>query len=133
MIGSAPEPLNLDLNVSCKAHTHCPHFPHTPTISCPQEKPEDVPTGELPRQVLLITDRNNCNRFTPGTRVCVVGIYSTFRVRGRGVKMCGLGRCESVDCVRIGRDVCALRHSQHFRVRGRGARRYWESGEVLIM
>lgn len=102
--------------------------PYTPTISCPQEKPEDVPTGELPRQVLLITDRNNCNRFTPGTRVCVVGIYSTFRVRGRGVKMCGVGRCESVDRVRIGRDVCALRHSQHLPGEGPGCKKLLGEG-----
>lgn len=44
-----------------------------------QEKPEDVPTGELPRHVMLICDRTNCNRFTPGTRVTVLGIYSTFK------------------------------------------------------
>ena len=44
-----------------------------------QEKPEDVPTGELPRHVMLICDRHHCNHFTPGTRVNVVGIYSTFR------------------------------------------------------
>ena len=44
-----------------------------------QEKPEDVPTGELPRHVLIIADRQLCNRFTPGTRVSVVGIYSTIK------------------------------------------------------
>ncbi|GAX74631.1 hypothetical protein CEUSTIGMA_g2079.t1 [Chlamydomonas eustigma] len=44
-----------------------------------QEKPEDVPTGEMPRHVLLISDRQHCNHFTPGTRVNVLGIYSTFK------------------------------------------------------
>lgn len=46
-----------------------------------QEKPEDVPTGELPRTVMLVVDRHNCNLVTPGTRVTVTGIYSTFKVR----------------------------------------------------
>jgi len=44
-----------------------------------QEKPEEVPTGELPRTVLLVADRHLVNRVTPGTRVNVVGIYSTFK------------------------------------------------------
>lgn len=45
-----------------------------------QEKPEDVPTGELPRTVMLVTDRHCCNKVTPGTRVTVLGIYATYRV-----------------------------------------------------
>eukprot|EP00198_Chlamydomonas_reinhardtii_P000640 XP_001689975.1 minichromosome maintenance protein 5 [Chlamydomonas reinhardtii] len=44
-----------------------------------QEKPEDVPTGELPRTVMLVADRQNCGVVTPGTRVTITGIYSTFR------------------------------------------------------
>mmetsp|Transcript_129 Transcript_129/g.281 ORF Transcript_129/g.281 Transcript_129/m.281 type:complete len:744 (-) Transcript_129:832-3063(-) len=44
-----------------------------------QEKPEDVPTGELPRTVTLVIDRHLVNTVTPGTRVNVVGIYSTFK------------------------------------------------------
>lgn len=46
----------------------------------PQEKPEDVPTGELPRTVMLVADRHCCNTVTPGTRVTVCGIYSTYKV-----------------------------------------------------
>ncbi|KAG2489331.1 hypothetical protein HYH03_012163 [Edaphochlamys debaryana] len=44
-----------------------------------QEKPEDVPTGELPRTVMLVADRHCCNLVTPGTRVTITGIYSTFK------------------------------------------------------
>ncbi|MEW5314783.1 MAG: hypothetical protein WDW38_006253 [Sanguina aurantia] len=44
-----------------------------------QEKPEDVPTGDLPRTVMLVVDRQLCHTATPGTRVTVMGIYSTFR------------------------------------------------------
>jgi DNA replication licensing factor MCM5 len=40
-----------------------------------------VPTGELPRTVMLVADRFCVNKVTPGTRVTVTGIYSTFRVR----------------------------------------------------
>ncbi|GIL54329.1 hypothetical protein Vafri_9903 [Volvox africanus] len=45
----------------------------------PQEKPEDVPTGELPRTVMLVADRQCCNIVTPGTRVTITGIYSTYK------------------------------------------------------
>ncbi|GLC34924.1 hypothetical protein PLESTB_001178700 [Pleodorina starrii] len=44
-----------------------------------QEKPEDVPTGELPRTVMLVADRQCCSIVTPGTRVTITGIYSTYK------------------------------------------------------
>ncbi|KAJ7124039.1 hypothetical protein O6H91_08G104200 [Diphasiastrum complanatum] len=44
-----------------------------------QENPEDVPTGELPRNLLLAVDRHLVQRISPGTRVTVVGIYSIFQ------------------------------------------------------
>ena len=44
-----------------------------------QERPEDIPTGELPRTLLMITDRRLVGRVTPGTRVTVTGIYCTHR------------------------------------------------------
>jgi len=68
-------------------HPHSPGPPSTPfPYSCgclhpAQEKPEDVPTGELPRTISLVVDRHLVNTVTPGTRVDVVGIYSTFKVR----------------------------------------------------
>eukprot|EP00250_Pteridium_aquilinum_P014180 c21827_g1_i1 orf=296-2479(+) len=44
-----------------------------------QENPEDVPTGELPRNMLLSADRNLVQTVVPGTRVTVMGIYSIFQ------------------------------------------------------
>jgi DNA replication licensing factor MCM5 len=43
-----------------------------------QESPEVVPTGEMPRNILLIVDRYLVDKVTPGTRVSVVGISSLF-------------------------------------------------------
>ncbi|KAM0939110.1 putative DNA helicase [Dioscorea sansibarensis] len=44
-----------------------------------QENPEDVPTGELPRNVLLSVDRHLVQTIVPGTRLTVMGIYSVFQ------------------------------------------------------
>ena len=44
-----------------------------------QERPEDVPTGELPRTLLMVADRHLVGRVSPGTRVRVTGIYCTHR------------------------------------------------------
>ncbi|CAM6127448.1 unnamed protein product [Calypogeia fissa] len=44
-----------------------------------QENPEDVPTGEMPRNLLLAVDRSLVQKIVPGTRVTVVGIYSIFQ------------------------------------------------------
>jgi len=41
-----------------------------------QERPEDVPTGELPRNMSVLVDRLLVGKISPGTRVTVVGIYS---------------------------------------------------------
>jgi DNA replication licensing factor MCM5 len=49
-----------------------------------QECPEVVPTGELPRAILLVTDRHLVDRVTPGTRVSVIGIASLFNHSGSG-------------------------------------------------
>lgn len=45
-----------------------------------QERPEDVPTGELPRAMTLVADRHLVGRVSPGTRVTVTGIYSICQV-----------------------------------------------------
>uniref|UniRef100_A0A453PWY5 DNA replication licensing factor MCM5 n=1 Tax=Aegilops tauschii subsp. strangulata TaxID=200361 RepID=A0A453PWY5_AEGTS len=47
-----------------------------------QENPEDVPTGELPRNVLLSVDRHLVQTIVPGTRLTVIGIYSVFQASG---------------------------------------------------
>lgn len=45
-----------------------------------QERPEDVPVGELPRAVTLIADRQLVGQVAPGTRVTITGIYSIYQV-----------------------------------------------------
>ncbi|GAA0157607.1 DNA metabolism protein [Lithospermum erythrorhizon] len=44
-----------------------------------QENPEDVPTGELPRNMLLSIDRHLVQTIVPGTRLSIMGIYSIFQ------------------------------------------------------
>jgi len=44
-----------------------------------QESPDMVPVGELPRHMLLSTDRYLTGRMVPGSRVIATGIYSTFQ------------------------------------------------------
>jgi len=41
-----------------------------------QEAPELIPTGEMPRSVLLTVDRELTDKLTPGNRVKIVGILS---------------------------------------------------------
>lgn len=43
-----------------------------------QEAPELIPTGEMPRSLLLTVDRNLTDKCTPGNRIKVVGILSIF-------------------------------------------------------
>ncbi|BAM79525.1 DNA replication licensing factor MCM5 [Cyanidioschyzon merolae strain 10D] len=43
-----------------------------------QELPESVPTGEVPRSLLLVLERNLIDRVAPGERVSAVGVYSTY-------------------------------------------------------
>ncbi|XP_047310879.1 DNA replication licensing factor MCM5 [Impatiens glandulifera] len=44
-----------------------------------QENPEDVPTGELPRNMLLSVDRHLVQTIVPGTRLTIMGINSIFQ------------------------------------------------------
>ncbi|KAH9113604.1 hypothetical protein AeMF1_012236 [Aphanomyces euteiches] len=46
-----------------------------------QESPEVVPTGEMPRHLLLSADRYLVDRAPPGTRVSVLGISSVFNAK----------------------------------------------------
>ncbi len=48
-----------------------------------QEAPENVPTGELPRHVMLSADRGLVGAVVPGTRVTVSGVYSVTAPSGR--------------------------------------------------
>jgi DNA replication licensing factor MCM5 len=52
-----------------------------------QENPEDVPAGEMPRNLLLVVERHGVQRVVPGTRCTVMGIYSIHQAgpaQGRG-------------------------------------------------
>ena len=49
-----------------------------------QEAPDMVPVGELPRHILLSSDRYLTNRVTPGTRCTILGIYSIFQNKKGG-------------------------------------------------
>ena len=46
-----------------------------------QERPEAVPTGELPQSMTLIVDRHLVGKISPGTRVTAVGMYSIYQVQ----------------------------------------------------
>lgn len=37
-----------------------------------------VPTGEMPRNILIVVDRNLVDRVSPGTRVSIMGVASLY-------------------------------------------------------
>lgn len=43
-----------------------------------QESPEVVPTGEMPRNIIVVVDRNLVDKVSPGTRVALMGIASLY-------------------------------------------------------
>ncbi|XP_077300178.1 minichromosome maintenance 5 [Arctopsyche grandis] len=45
-----------------------------------QELPESIPQGEIPRHLQLYCERYLCERAVPGTRACVLAIYSIKKV-----------------------------------------------------
>eukprot|EP00457_Paulinella_chromatophora_P002482 gb/GEZN01002487.1/.p1 GENE.gb/GEZN01002487.1/~~gb/GEZN01002487.1/.p1 ORF type:complete len:750 (+),score=71.07 gb/GEZN01002487.1/:43-2292(+) len=51
-----------------------------------QENPEHIPTGEMPRQTSLSLERYLVGTVKPGTRVSIIGIYTTYTASttGRG-------------------------------------------------
>jgi len=50
-----------------------------------QERPEDVPPGELPRSCIVTVDRALTLSATPGSRVTVTGVYSIYNAQaGKG-------------------------------------------------
>lgn len=49
-----------------------------------QENPESVPTGELPRHLSLALDRYLVGSAKPGTRIAVVGMYTTYEAVSGG-------------------------------------------------
>lgn len=57
------------------------HFVDQQTLKL-QESPEVVPTGEMPRSVLLAVERGMVDRAPPGTRVSVMAVVSLFNGGG---------------------------------------------------
>ncbi|GMH60385.1 hypothetical protein TrST_g5649 [Triparma strigata] len=51
-----------------------------------QEAPEMVPTGEMPRNILLAVDRNLVDRAKPGMRVSIIGVASLYKSNAGGKK-----------------------------------------------
>lgn len=51
-----------------------------------QESPDMVPVGEMPRHILVQTDRYLTNQVVPGQRITLIGIYSIYQAKqtGRG-------------------------------------------------
>ena len=43
-----------------------------------QECPEDVPTGEMPRHIVCMLERNLVDHIVPGTRCSLIGYIDTF-------------------------------------------------------
>ena len=49
-----------------------------------QESPENVPTGEMPRSIMLACERSLVDQAPPGTRISITAIASLFQSQGRG-------------------------------------------------
>lgn len=49
-----------------------------------QEAPELIPTGEMPRTLVLTVDRELTDKVTPGNRVKIIGILSIREKTGAG-------------------------------------------------
>lgn len=47
---------------------------------------KDVPTGELPRNMMLSLDRHLVQTIVPGTRLTILGIYSIFQAANTSTK-----------------------------------------------
>ena len=80
MFGGVPLPRHCDAGAGCEANSYdvmadlCEYIDQQ-TLKL-QESPEVVPTGEMPRSIMLSVDRYLVDRVTPGTRVSVMGIFS---------------------------------------------------------
>ncbi|GAA5913817.1 MCM DNA helicase complex subunit MCM5 [Sporobolomyces salmoneus] len=81
--GAAPDggPKDCPLDPYMIVHDKCT-FVDQQTIKL-QEAPDMVPTGELPRHLILSVDRYSTGKVVPGSRIVATGIYSTFQA-GKG-------------------------------------------------
>lgn len=93
-LGGATLPRTCDRTPVSDEEAKCPVDPYAIVPDkCPcvdqqrlkiQELPEMVPTGEMPRHMLLSADRTLCDRVVPGTRCTIIGIYSIFQAKTKG-------------------------------------------------
>ncbi len=90
-----------------------------------QERPEDVPTGELPRNMTLLVDRHLVGKIAPGTRVTAIGIYSIYQVKvftfqnlpvAVPVQVCMPGACESTSPLYASRILLCLVLRHHSKI-----------------
>lgn len=65
-----------------------------------QEAPDMVPTGELPRHLILSVDRYLTGKVVPGSRIVATGIYSTFQA-GKGKVRLSLSLSKALSSLRI--------------------------------
>ncbi|KAK6580999.1 hypothetical protein PZA11_006487 [Diplocarpon coronariae] len=65
------------LHIQCRIHESS-QFVDQQIIKL-QEAPDQVPVGELPRHVLISTDRYLTNRVVPGSRCMITGIFSIYQ------------------------------------------------------
>ena len=77
-----PQPQNCPNNSYVVIADNCQYIDQQ-TLKL-QESPEVVPTGEMPRNVMLTIDRYLVDRVAPGTRVSVMGILSLYSISGGG-------------------------------------------------
>jgi len=52
-----------------------------------QEEPESVPTGEMPRNIIITVDRHLAGRFVPGSRVTLLGVHCTMNMAKTNVSV----------------------------------------------
>ncbi len=74
----------------CESGTKCPpnsyyvvsdecRFVDQQTLKL-QEAPEQVPTGEMPRNIVLTVDRALAGMAVPGARVVAIGVYAVMNL-----------------------------------------------------
>ncbi|KAM9953703.1 hypothetical protein ACTFIR_008794 [Dictyostelium discoideum] len=54
-----------------------------------QESPETIPTGEMPRHIILSLDKSLADKITPGTRIKVLGVLGIFEGGGKRKEIAG--------------------------------------------
>ncbi|KAF2073765.1 hypothetical protein CYY_004934 [Polysphondylium violaceum] len=98
-INQSPIPNQCGVGQNANNKKQCPNSPYVVLpdestfinhqILKLQESPETIPTGEMPRNILLSLDRCLTEKITPGTRITVLGIHGIFEGPGSRKKDTG--------------------------------------------